>query len=142
MKAFKPLLILFPAALALASCGERAALPVSAGIGPHPVLPAPDETLIPTVNVAPAVGWPVGAAPVAAQGLSVALFAEGLDHPRWIYVLPNGDVLVAETNAPPRPDSGGGVRGWAMKLFMQRAGAAMAGHPNHAGVIWHGGPPR
>jgi glucose/arabinose dehydrogenase len=124
MKAFKPLLMLLPAALALGSCGEHAALPVAAGIGPHPVLPAPDETLVPTVNVAPAIGWPAGAAPVAAQGTTVAVFAEGLDHPRWIHVLPNGDVLVAETNAPPRPDSGGGVRGWAMKLLMQRAGAA------------------
>ena len=123
-KAFKPLLMLVPAALALGACGEQAKLPVSAGFGPHPVLPAPDETLVPTVNVAPAKGWPEGAAPVAAQGMTVAPFAEGLDHPRWIYVLPNGDVLVAETNAPPRPDSGGGVRGWAMKLFMQRAGAA------------------
>jgi glucose/arabinose dehydrogenase len=116
-------LMLALAALALGACGEQAKLPVSAGIGPQPVLPPPDETLIPTVNVAPAIGWPEGAAPVAARGLTVAPFADGLDHPRWIYVLPNGDVLVAETNAPPRPESGGGVRGWAMRFFMQRAGA-------------------
>jgi glucose/arabinose dehydrogenase len=125
-KAPKASLMLALAALALAACREQAALPVSAGIGAHPVLPAPDETLIPTVNVAPAKGWPEGATPVAAPGLTVTPFADGLDHPRWIYVLPNGDVLVAETNAPPRPDSGGGVRGWAMKFFMQRAGAAAA----------------
>jgi glucose/arabinose dehydrogenase len=116
-------LMLALAALALGACGEQAKLPVSAGIGPQPVLPPPDETLIPTVNVAPAIGWPEGAAPVAARGLTVAPFADGLDHPRWIYVLPNGDVLVAETNAPPRPESGGGVRGWAMRFFVQRAGA-------------------
>ena len=123
MKAFKPRLMLLPAALALGSCGEHAALPVAAGIGPHPVLPPPDETLIPTVNVAPAIGWPAGAAPVAAQGTTVALFAEGLDHPRWLYVLPNGDVLVAETNAPPRPEDGSGIKGWVMKLLMKKAGA-------------------
>jgi glucose/arabinose dehydrogenase len=125
-KAPKASLMLALAALALGACREQAALPVSAGIGPHPMLPAPDETLIPTVNVAPAKGWPEGAAPVAAPGLTVVQFADGLDHPRWVYVLPNGDVLVAETNAPPRPDAGGGgIRGWAMKFFMQRAGAAV-----------------
>jgi glucose/arabinose dehydrogenase len=123
-RAFRPLLMLVPAALVLGACGEQAKLPVSAGFGSHPVLPAPDETLIPTVNVAPAIGWPEGAAPVAAPGLTVTPFAEGLDHPRWIYVLPNGDVLVAETKAPARPESGGGIRGWAMQFFMQRAGAS------------------
>jgi glucose/arabinose dehydrogenase len=124
-KVLKPLLVLAFAVPALGACREQAALPVSAGIGPNPVLPAPDESLIPTVNVAPAKGWPDGAAPVAAEGLSVAPFADGLDHPRWLLVLPNGDVLVAETNAPARPDAGGGgIRGWAMKFFMQRAGAA------------------
>jgi glucose/arabinose dehydrogenase len=112
------------AALALGACREQAELPVSAGYGPNPVLPPPDESLVPTVNVAPAKGWPEGAAPVVAPGLAVASFADGLDHPRWLYVLPNGDVLVAETNAPPRPDRGGGIRSWAMQFFMQRAGAA------------------
>src|SRR5690348_8702334 len=85
----------------LCSCGDRATLPLSAGIGPHPILPPPHQTLFPTVNVAPAKGWPVGATPIPARGLKVAAFADQLDHPRWVYVLPNGDLLVAETNAPP-----------------------------------------
>ena len=102
-----------------------ATLPVSAGIGPQPALPPPQETLIPTLNIAPAVGWPTGATPVAAPGLRVAAFASGLDHPRWLYVLPNGDVLVAETNAPPKPDDRKGIRGWVMGLVMKRAGAGV-----------------
>src|SRR3569833_1997632 len=78
---------------------ETARLPVEAGIGPHPSLPEPDVRLLPTVRAAGATGWPAGAAPTAAPGLAVRAFAAGLDHPRWLYVLPNGDVLVAETNA-------------------------------------------
>jgi hypothetical protein len=71
------------------------------------------------------VGWPGGGKPVAAAGLSVAPFATGLDHPRWVYVLPNGDVLVAESNAPPKPEDGKGIRGWVMKIVMKRAGAGV-----------------
>jgi glucose/arabinose dehydrogenase len=110
--------------LGLAGCGEMATLPVEAGIGPQPVLPAPHPTLVPTVNIAPATGWPAGTTPQAAPGLAVNAFASGLDHPRWLYVLPNGDVLVAETNAPPRPQDKTGIRGWLMGLFMKKAGAA------------------
>ncbi|MCC2665952.1 MAG: L-sorbosone dehydrogenase [Geminicoccaceae bacterium] len=110
---------------ALAACGDRARLPVTAGIGPQPVLPPPKKTLLPTVNIAPARGWPEGARPTAAAGLAVASFADGLDHPRWLYVLPNGDVLVAESNAPPRPENAEGPKGWVMKLLMSRAGAAV-----------------
>ncbi len=110
------------AAIILAGCGETATLPVSAGIGPNPNLPPPRETLIPTVNIAPAKGWPAGAAPTPMPGLAVTAFADGLDHPRWLLVLPNGDVLVAETNAPPKEDSGG-IRGWMMKQVMTKAGA-------------------
>ncbi|HYD37511.1 MAG TPA: sorbosone dehydrogenase family protein [Allosphingosinicella sp.] len=109
--------------LALAGCGERARLPVTAGMGPAPVLPKPNKTLIPTVKVAEAIGW-LGSAPKPAEGLRVATFAEGLDHPRWLYVLPNGDVLVAETNAPPRPKQGKGLKAAFMKMFMKKAGAA------------------
>ena len=108
---------------ALAACGEVATLPVSAGTGPRPVLPAPAPSLIPTVNIAPAKGWAPGATPKTAAGTSVAAFASGLDHPRWLLVLPNGDVLVAETNAPPKPDDAKGLKGWVMGLVMKRAGA-------------------
>jgi glucose/arabinose dehydrogenase len=110
----------------LAACGDVAKLPVAAGMGPTPTLPPPVAALIPTVNVASAVGWPAGAAPKAAPGLRVDAFARDLEHPRWLLVLPNGDVLVAETNAPPKPDDGKGIKGWLMGLFMQRAGAGGA----------------
>ena len=110
--------------LNLAGCGDVATLPESASVGPHPALPPPHATLIPTVNIAPARGWPAGATPVAAAGLAVSAYATGLDHPRWIYILPNGDVLVAETNAPPKPEDSKGIKGWILRLVMKRAGAA------------------
>lgn len=109
----------------LTACGESARLEVTDGSGPSPQLPQPNKTLIPTVNIAPAVGWPEGGKPTAAPGTQVAAFASGLDHPRWLYVLPNGDVLVAETNAPPKPDDGKGIRGWVMNKVMSRAGAGV-----------------
>ncbi|UEM18789.1 sorbosone dehydrogenase family protein [Skermanella mucosa] len=116
-------LLLTAAGLTLAGCGENASLPVSAGTGPNPELPAPDdESPIPTVNIAPAKGWSDDQKPTAAQGLGVTEFSAGLDHPRWLHVLPNGDVLVAESNAPPKEGSGG-IRGWVMGLVMSRAGA-------------------
>ena len=110
---------------ALAACGDVAKLPVSAGIGAKPTLQAPRESMLPTVNIAPAKGWPDGTAPQPAPGLGVAAFADKLDHPRWLHVLPNGDVLVAETNAPPTPDNAQGIRGWIMGLVMKRAGATV-----------------
>jgi glucose/arabinose dehydrogenase len=113
------------AALALSACGETARLPESAGIGPEPNLPQPNRTLLPTVHIAPAKGWPEGAMPTSAAGTQVAAFATGLDHPRWLHVLPNGDVLVAETNAPPKPDDGKGIKGWVIKKVMEKAGAGV-----------------
>ncbi len=108
----------------LAACGETATLTVADGTGPQPRWVPPNPTLIPTVNIAPARGWPVGVTPQAAAGTRVAAFASGLDHPRWLMVLPNGDVLVAETNAPARSEGGNGLRGFLMGLVMKRAGAA------------------
>ena len=99
------------------------ALPESAGMGPKPTLPKPKTSLIPTVNIAPAIGWPSGMMPTAPAGTQVKAFASGLDHPRWLLVLPNGDVLVAESNAPAKPDDAKGIRGWIMGLVMKRAGA-------------------
>ena len=119
------LALLIMCAGALVACGESSTLQVSDGTGPSPKLPEPNKTLIPTVNIAPAIGWPEGAKPTAAAGTQVAAFAEGLDHPRWLYVLPNGDVLVAETNAPPKPDDSKGIRGWVMEKIMGRAGAGV-----------------
>jgi glucose/arabinose dehydrogenase len=121
--------LIFPLAgiviFTLSACGEMAHLPVSAGTGPQPVLPPPQQSLIPTVNIAPAMGWPDGVTPQPAAGTTVVAFAGGLDHPRWLYVLPNGDVLVAESNAPSKPEDGRGIRAWFMKTVMKRAGAGV-----------------
>jgi glucose/arabinose dehydrogenase len=119
------------AAMLLAACGETARLPPEAGIGPTPQLPTPNKTLIPTVNIAPAVGWTDTAGPSAPEGFAVTALARGLDHPRWVYVLPNGDVLVVESNKPPKPegakDGGDGLfaraRSMVMGSVMERAGA-------------------
>ena len=111
---------------ALALCGGSAEAEEQwSGYGPAPNLPPPSKSLIPTVEIAPAKGWPSGAAPIAAPGLQVTAFATELDHPRWLYVLPNGDVLVAETNAPDRPDDRKGIRGFAMEKVMEKAGAGV-----------------
>ena len=111
--------------VAVSACGETARLPVEAGTGPNPTLPEPRRTLLPTIEIAPAVGWPQGVTPVPPPGMSVAAFATELDHPRWLYVLPNGDVLVAETNAPPRPEEERGLRAWFRRQFMKAAGSAV-----------------
>ena len=118
---------LAPLALAcIAACGGgRATLPVSAGVGPQPELPPPRTSLIPTINVVTAKRWEPGQTPKPAGGLQVTPFAVGLDHPRWLYVLPDGDVLVAETNAPPRPSDSRGIRGFFFRYFMGKAGGAV-----------------
>jgi len=111
-------------ALALASCGDTARQSVEAGIGPAPRLLDPVKSLIPTVKVAEAAGWPAGKTPVPAAGLRVNEFAGGLDHPRWLYTLPNGDILVAESASPGTDKTGGGLKGFFMKMFMKKAGSA------------------
>ncbi len=120
----KHLLLAWMAVIA-AGCSAPAQLTVADGTGPTPTLPPPRKSLLPTVNIAPARGWPVSAKPTAAEGAAVKAFANGLDHPRWLYVLPNGDVLVAETNAPPKPDDSKGIKGWVHKLAMKRAGGGV-----------------
>ena len=108
-----------------AACGGSARLPLDAGIGPTPELPPPRTSLIPTVHVARARGWALGARPVSAPGTVVRAFATGLEHPRWLHVLPNGDVLVAETSAPPQPEDGKGIKGFFFRHFQKKAGAAV-----------------
>lgn len=120
---FPKAIVLTAVAVALTACGEVAQLPIWAGIGSHPQLPPPNPTLIPTVNIAKAIGWPENGKPVAAPGMVVNVFAVGLDHPRWLYVLPNGDVLVAETNAPPKPQDEQGIKAWIVNKMMNKAGA-------------------
>ena len=109
----------------LSGCGDTSRLARDGDMGPKPVIAEPNPTLIPTVKVAPIQGWPAGSAPAAAPGLAVNAYAMGLEHPRWLYVLPNGDVLVAETNAPPRPADRKGIKGWIMGIMMKRAGAGV-----------------
>jgi glucose/arabinose dehydrogenase len=113
----------------LAGCAEAPPAPTGAapiGFGAQPALPAPQaKQLIPTVNIAPAKGWPANATPVAAPGLAVHAYASALNHPRMLHVMPNGDILVAESNAPAQHDAGGGIRGWIMKKVMGVAGAGV-----------------
>ena len=109
--------------IALGACSAALTQPATNTVGPDPVLPEPHRQLIPTVQVAPAKGWPDGAKPAAPSGVAVNAFASGLEHPRWVVVLPNGDVLVAETNAPPKPEDGKGIKGAVMKTLMKKAGA-------------------
>src|SRR4249919_3185057 len=110
---------------ACSGCSEVATLSVDQGSGTQPQLPPPKKTLIPTLNIAPAVHWSGNETPTPAARLAVAAFARDLNHPRWLYVLPNGDVLVAETNAPPKPDDGHGIRKWFMDKYFKKAGAAV-----------------
>lgn len=118
-------LALLVAGVALFGCTETAKLPSTAGVGPAPSLPPPTRTLIPTVNVARAKPWGEGETPRAASGLVVRAFATNLEHPRWLHVLPNGDVLVAESSSPGTEPSTG-VRSWVMGKLMARAGARVA----------------
>jgi hypothetical protein len=112
--------------VALAGCGSSARPRVEDGTGANPQLPAPRRSILPTVNVVDAKGWSGEETPAAADGLTVTAFARGLDHPRWLYVLPNGDVLVAETNAPARSSGYKGIKGWFFKRYQKKAGGAAA----------------
>jgi len=127
-----PRLCLIPlAALIMVACGETAKLPFEAGVGPNPQLPAPNKTLIPTLKIAEASGWNDTAGPTAAAGFKVVALARGLDHPRWVYTLPNGDVLVVESNKPPKepgaPQAEKSLfqkaKGVVQGMVMKRAGA-------------------
>lgn len=133
MKNASPPLLLAVAALAvLSACAAGGVIAQSAlpGVGANPPLPQPEKSWLPTVNIAPADGWPEGSMPRAPAGFRVTAFARGLDHPRWVYTLPNGDVLVAESNKP-KPQEGAknvhaeGIRGKVMGWVMGRAGAGV-----------------
>lgn len=110
--------------LALTGCALPSKSPIIDSYGPQPHLPEPKSSLLPIVNIAPAKGWPAGTMPIPAAGLKVQAFAKELQHPRWLHVLPNGDVLVAETDAPAKPDDSKGIKGKIMKLVMRRAGSS------------------
>ena len=113
-------------ALPLAACNEpKETATVARSFGPSPNLPPPEHSWIPTVDIASVNRWPDGAKPTAANGMTVTAFARGLDHPRTVYVLPNGDVLVAESNAPPKPDDGKGIKGFVYRQAQKWAGAGV-----------------
>ena len=103
--------------------GTPAKLTLAQTQGTKPEIPEPTTSLFPTMKIAPAVGWKDAEAPTPAAGLAVNAFAVGLDHPRWMLALPNGDVLVAESNAPPKESSDGSIKSWVAGLVMARAGA-------------------
>ena len=116
---------LIAALVCATACGGVARHPVSAGTGPDPLLPRPRGGLLPTLYVAPARGWPTGRAPAGPGDVVVTPFAEGLDHPRWLYLLPDGDVLVAESNAPPRPGYARGIKGWFIRRILKQTGSGV-----------------
>ena len=107
------------------ACGVPARVPIAAETGPHPVIPKPSTSLLPVMKVVKAKGWTADAAPATPGDLTVRAFARNLDHPRWLYVLPNGDVLVSETNAPKRPDDAKGIKGFFFRFFQARAGGGV-----------------
>ena len=125
MRAGTDLLAVVMAAGALTCSSGDARLALDDGVGPDPRLPPPVTSLVPLVKIAAAKGWSGDAKPTAAAGLDVTAFADGLEHPRWVYVLPDGDVLVAETAAPPNPEPEKGLKAYFMKRAMERAGAAV-----------------
>ena len=122
-------------AFSLTACGTTSQVPVALGIGPHPRLPEPTRTLLPTINVAKAEGWAAGRMPTPAAGLRVNQFGGGLQHPRWLYVLPNGDVLVAESEGPGTDKTGGPIRGAIMKMIMKKAGSGKAPSANRITLL-------
>ena len=123
MRIFFVVATAMPILLASCALADQQALPPEAGMGPNPKLPAPEKSLVPTVNIAPAKGWPNGTKPTAPDGFNVSAFALDVDHPRRLYVLPNNDILVAESDAPPKPEDGKGIKGLNMKGVMKKAGS-------------------
>jgi glucose/arabinose dehydrogenase len=125
MRATRPALLAAGVVILAACTGPGSPDPL-VGFGPNPPLPKPKTSLIPMVGVPEVVGWPAGAAPKAPPGFAVTRFAEGLDHPRWLYVLPNGDVLVAESaGEPSKADKmNGGIRGFFQKMLMKKVKSA------------------
>ncbi|HEY0134468.1 MAG TPA: hypothetical protein VGB85_10320, partial [Nannocystis sp.] len=115
--------LLAAAALYWLSRPDVARTPIAQVMGWRPTIGAPRQQTFPTIRIAEPVGWPGGATPVAAAGLQVTPFADKLDHPRWLYRLPNGDILVAESNSPPREARG--ITGWVAGWLMGKAGAGV-----------------
>lgn len=121
----RPLLSLLLTALAVPAFAEQPlqAAATAQEYGPHPVLPAPEKSLIPTLHTAKAKPWSGSEMPQSAPGTTVSAVARNLRHPRWLYVLPNGDILVAESDAPVKPQDSRGISGLVHKEVMKHAGS-------------------
>jgi glucose/arabinose dehydrogenase len=106
----------------------------SQAVGAQPSIPAPrPQGSLPTLKMPTAKGWAAGHVPSAAPGLTVSAFATGLKHPRWMEVLPNGDVAVSEARFEPGgPPSS--VFDFAMQSTMRRA-AALGDSPNRITLL-------
>jgi glucose/arabinose dehydrogenase len=109
--------------IAIVACSQPSKQDVGQTQGPNPQLGEPQQKAIPTVNVAKGEGWPAGTMPTPADGLKVNEFAGDLTHPRWLLVLPNGDLLAAESDSPGTDQSGGSIKGQIQKLLMKKAGS-------------------
>src|SRR3984885_11027442 len=95
-------LLVAVAGLGLAGCDDHAGDP-KLQIGANPVLPEIQQYLMPPIRVAKAIGWETDEHPAVSKGLQIQALATGFQHPRSLYVLPNGDVLVVESNGPKAP---------------------------------------
>lgn len=110
--------------LGISACSEHSEVDPAKTFGADPLLVEPDEELIQNVNIADAVGWSEGGKPTTPlNSMQVNRFATNLQHPRWLYTLPNGDVLVAESNAPKNEGSDGGIKQWVTEKVKSQAGA-------------------
>ena len=116
------IVILLAAAIYWATRGDTADYRVAQVTGSDPLLDEADAEIIPTINIAEPIGWRADEVPGAANGLTVTRFAEGLDHPRVLHRMPNGDILVTLTRAPAKEEDGG-ITAWIADLLMSRAGA-------------------
>jgi glucose/arabinose dehydrogenase len=126
--------------LGVAAIGPCWAQPISPSeFGANPTLVAPKKELIPTVAISPAKGWGEDGVPQAADGTKVTALVRGLQHPRWLYVLPNGDVLVAESQAPPKPEDSKGLSGKVHAEAMKRAGSGTAPSANRITLLRYTG---
>jgi glucose/arabinose dehydrogenase len=101
-------------------------------VGPGAQLPSPVRSLVPTLNFSQAQPWPAGKQPIAPAGFHVTAYASGLDHPRWLYVLPNGDVLAAEASTVPRRDRS---IAQAVQIWLQRNAGSIKDSANRITLL-------
>ena len=115
-------IILFLLSSALVAC-QTTSSPADQilSLGKNPILPAPSASMIPTINIAKASKWPDGVMPNVNNNFIINVYSKELVHPRWLYVLPNGDVLVAQSNK--QSSKSKGLKEVIAKHFMKRAGA-------------------